>query len=113
MVLVYVQVLQVSARELLVRNDLDLAVALLRDLDRVAEVAGAALDFDAVVQELLEGLDVEDLVVDGLRAVDDELLGNLLALGRLRALLLWVYFSLLLSKAAKLYIRLMVPLCVL
>jgi len=83
-----VQVLQVSARELLVRNDLDLAVALLRDLDRVAEVAGAALDFDAVVQELLEGLDVEDLVVDGLRAVDDELFGDLLALGRLGRLLL-------------------------
>jgi len=83
-----VQVLQVSARELLVRNDLDLSIALLRDLDRVAKVAGAALDLDAVVQELLEGLDVEDLVVDGLRAVDDELLGDLLALGRLGGLLL-------------------------
>lgn len=67
------QIFEVAARELLVRNDLDLAIGLLRDLDRVAEVSGAAIDFDAVVQELLEGLDVEDLVVDGLRAVDDEL----------------------------------------
>ena len=75
-----IQVLQVAARELLVRNDLDLAIALLADLDGITEVTGAALDLDAVVQELLESLDVEDLVVDGLRAVDDELLGDLLAL---------------------------------
>ena len=46
----------------------------------VTEVTGLAVDLDAVVKELLEGLDVEDLVVDGLRAVDDELLGDLLAL---------------------------------
>lgn len=55
------------------RNDLDLAVGLLADLDHVAEVAGAALDLDAVVEELLESGGVEDLVVDGLGAVDDEL----------------------------------------
>lgn len=73
-----VQVLQVAAGELLVGDDLDLALTLLGDLDAVAEVAGAALNLDAVVEELLEGLDVEDLVVDGLRAVDDELLGDLL-----------------------------------
>jgi hypothetical protein len=72
-----IQVLQVAAGELLVRNDLDLAIALLGDLDGVAEVSGAALDLDAVVQELLEGLDVEDLVVHGLRAVDDELMSLL------------------------------------
>lgn len=68
-----VQVLEVATRELLVSNDLDLAIALLRDLDGVAEVSGAALDLDAVVQKLLESLDIEDLVVDRLRAVDDEL----------------------------------------
>lgn len=68
-----VQVLQVAARELLVSNDLDLAISLLADLDSLAEVAGAALNLDAVMEELLEGLDVEDLVVDRLRAVDDEL----------------------------------------
>jgi hypothetical protein len=64
-----------------VRNDLDLSITRLRDLDDVAEVSGAALDLDAVMEELLEGLDVEDFVVDGLRAVDDELLGDLLLLG--------------------------------
>lgn len=68
-----VQVLQVATRELLVGDNLDLAIALLADLDVVAEVSGAALNLDAVVEELLEGLNVEDLVVDGLRAVDDEL----------------------------------------
>jgi hypothetical protein len=77
----YVQVLEVATGELLVRNNLDLSIAGLRDLNDVAEVSGAALDLDAVVEELLEGLDVEDLVVDGLRAVDDELLGDLLLLG--------------------------------
>ena len=69
----HLQVLEIAAGELLVRNDLDLAVALLGDLDGLAEIASAALNLDAVVQELLEGLDVEDLVVHGLRAVDDEL----------------------------------------
>jgi hypothetical protein len=63
-----------------VRNDLDLSIALLGDRNGITEVTSAALDLDAVVQELLERLDVEDLVVDGLRAVDDELLGDLLAL---------------------------------
>jgi hypothetical protein len=90
-----VQVLQVAARELLVRNDLDLALALLGDLDDIAEVTGAALDLDAVVQELFESLDVEDLVVDGLRAVDDELLGDLGALLGGGGFLLHVQLSLL------------------
>merc|ERR1712063_160325 len=74
------EVLEVATGELLVRNDLDLSLALLADLDGVAKVTSAALNLDAVVKELLESLDVEDLVVDGLRAVDDELLGDLLAL---------------------------------
>ena len=95
------------------RNDLDLAIALLADLDGVAKVTGAALDLDAVVQELLESLDVEDLVVDGLRAVDDELLGDLLALlGRGVALLLYMVLSLLVlcgrdaqRTAKRLYVR--------
>lgn len=67
------QVLEVAARKLLVGNDLNLAIGLLADLDGVTEVAGAAVNLDAVVKKLLEGLDVEDLVVDGLRAVDSEL----------------------------------------
>lgn len=54
-------------------NDLDLALALLLDDDVVAEVVGAALDLDALLEELLEGGDVEDLVRGGLGGVDDEL----------------------------------------
>ncbi len=54
-------------------DDLDLALALLGDLDGVAEVADAVVDLDLVVQELLEGGDVEDLVRRGLGGVDDEL----------------------------------------
>lgn len=51
-------------------DDLDLAIADLGDLDVVAEVAGTALDLDAVVQELFESREVKDLVADGLAAVD-------------------------------------------
>lgn len=58
-------------------NDLDLALALLLDNNVVAEVVGAAVDLDAVLEELLKGGDVEDLVAGGLRGVDDELLGLL------------------------------------
>jgi hypothetical protein len=55
-----------------VGDDLDLAVGV-GDLDGVAEVAGAALDLDLLVEELLEREDVEDLVAGGLLGVDDEL----------------------------------------
>lgn len=75
-----VQVLEVAARELIVGNDLDLALALLGDLDGLAQVADAALNLDLLVQELLEGRDIEDLVAGGLRGVDDELLRHLGAL---------------------------------
>jgi len=68
-----IQILEVATRELLVGNDLDLAIGLLRDLNGVPKVSGAALNLNAVVKELLESLDIEDLIVDGLRAVDDEL----------------------------------------
>lgn len=67
------QVLEVAARELVVGNDLDLAVTLLGDLDLVAEVADAALNLDLLVQELLESRDIEDLVGSRLGGVDDEL----------------------------------------
>lgn len=68
-----VQVLEVATREGNVSNNLDLAVTGLGDDDLVTEVADTALDLDAVVEELLEGRDVEDLVACGLRSVDDEL----------------------------------------
>lgn len=60
-------------------NDLNLAIARLGDLDLVAEVADAALNLDLVLEELLEGSNVEDLVGGGLRSVDNELLGDSLA----------------------------------
>jgi hypothetical protein len=61
-----------------VRNNLDLALASLADLDGLAKVTGAALDLDAVVEELLKGSGVEDLVVDGLGAVDGVLFRSVL-----------------------------------
>lgn len=74
------QVLQVAAGEGDVGNNLDLAIAGLGDDNVFTEVTDTALDLDAVVEELLEGGDIEDLVASGLRSVDDELLGNLLGL---------------------------------
>ena len=58
------------------RDDLDLAVPLLADQDRVPQIADAAVDFDLVVQELFKGGDVEDFVRGGLGGVDDELVRN-------------------------------------
>lgn len=54
-------------------NDLNLAIGDLGDDNGVAELTNATVDLDLLVQELLEGRDVEDLVVNGLRGVDDEL----------------------------------------
>ena len=70
------QVLQIPPTEREVRDDLDLPVADLADGDVIAQVAGAALDFDTVMQKLLESAEVEDLVGDGLRAVDRVLLNH-------------------------------------
>ena len=55
-------------------DDLDLAIAGLGDLDDLSELAGAAVDLDLLVEELLEGRDVEDLIARGLGGVDDKLL---------------------------------------
>lgn len=73
----FLQVLEVPAGELIVGNDLDLAVTLLGDLDGLAEVADATLNLDLLVQELLKSGDIEDLVAGRLGSVDDEL-GNIL-----------------------------------
>jgi hypothetical protein len=69
----YSQVLKISSGELRVRNDLDLSVSLLRDLHSIAEVSNTSINLNLVLEELLEGGDVEDLVAGGLRSVDDEL----------------------------------------
>ena len=56
------QVFQVSPGELCVRNDFDLPFTLLANLDRVTQITYAIVDLDLVVQELLKGRNVEDLV---------------------------------------------------
>jgi hypothetical protein len=76
----HVQVLEVAAGQVVVGSDLDLALAGLADDNVVAKVVGAAVNLDAVLEELLEGGDVEDLVAGRLRSVDDELLRLLLLL---------------------------------
>ena len=43
-------------------NNFDLPFTLLADLDRVAQITYAIVDLDLVVQELLKGRNVEDLV---------------------------------------------------
>ena len=55
------------------RHDLHLAITSLRDLDGIAEVSNAVINLDLLVEELLKGANVEDLVAGGLRGVDDEL----------------------------------------
>jgi hypothetical protein len=72
-----IQVLQVTSGEFLVSYDLDLAITFLADDNCLAQVSGTAVDLDAIVEELLEGGEIEDLVVDGGRAVDNELCGQL------------------------------------
>ena len=57
-------------------DDLNLALASLLDLDVVTKVADAAVDLDLVLEELLEGGGVEDLVASGLLSVDNELDGT-------------------------------------
>ena len=69
----YSQVFQVSPGELSVCNDFNLPFTLLANLDRVAQIPYAVVDFDLVVQEFFKGRNVEDLVGGGLGGVDDEL----------------------------------------
>lgn len=54
-------------------NNFDTAVAEVGDVDVVAEVAGQAVDLDALLQEGGESRGVEDAVAGGLGCVDDEL----------------------------------------
>ncbi len=69
----YSQVLEVSAGELIVGDDLNLALASLLDDNGVAEVTDTAFNLDLVLEELLEGGGIEYLVARGLLGVDDEL----------------------------------------
>ena len=67
------QVLEVPSAELLVRYNLDLAIAQVGDVDGVAEVSCAAVNFDALLEKGCEGGWVEDAVVCWLGCVDGEL----------------------------------------
>jgi hypothetical protein len=69
-----IQVLEISARELGVCDDLDLSITNLGDLDNITEVSDTAVNLDLVLKELLECGNVEDLVAGGLRSIDNELL---------------------------------------
>ena len=69
----HIQVLEISPRELSMRNDFNLALSLLRDLYNVAKISDAAVHLYLVLEELLECGDIEDLVTGGLRGIDDEL----------------------------------------
>ena len=60
-------------------NDLDLALTSLGDDNVVTQVADAALNLDAVVEELLEGGDIEDLVARRLGGIDGELYSRQIA----------------------------------
>lgn len=61
------------------RDDLDAAVAHVGNGDGVAEVAGAALDLDALLEESGERGRVEDAVLGRLLGVDDVLYRDALA----------------------------------
>lgn len=72
------QVLDVSARELGMGDDLNLATVSLAfvnllDFNQVAEVASAALVLHVVLEELDVGIGVEDVVASGLLGIDEEL----------------------------------------
>ena len=55
------------------RNNLDASIAEVGDGDGVAEISGAAVDLDALLEEGCEGGGVEDAVLRWLGCVDDEL----------------------------------------
>lgn len=55
------------------RHHFYLPFPLLGDLHHITEVSDAVVDFYLLVQELLEGGDVEDFVRGGLGGVDYEL----------------------------------------
>ena len=70
------EVLQVALAELAISSHSDLGLAILGDGDLVAEVAGLAINLDALQKELLEASDIHDAVIDGGSAVDEELVAR-------------------------------------
>lgn len=70
------KVLQVTTRKLLVCHDLNTSIAKVVHGDVIAEVTGAAVDLDALLEESRECGWVEDAVLSWLGGVDDELLSS-------------------------------------
>jgi hypothetical protein len=66
----HLQVFQVASTEWNVRYNLDLAIANLRDGDRVTEISNTVFNLDLVVEKFLECGQIENLVADGLGAID-------------------------------------------
>lgn len=54
-------------------DDLNFPISNLRDRHGVTKVSDSVLDLDLVVEEFLESCEIEDLVADRLRGVDDVL----------------------------------------
>jgi ribosomal RNA-processing protein 12 len=67
------QVLEVTTAEVLVGHNLDSAIAEVGDGDGLAEVAGTAVNLDALLQESRKGRRVENAVLGRLGSIDDEL----------------------------------------
>ena len=67
------QILQVPATEVLMADDLDAAIAQIRNGDVVAQVPRTAFDFNTLLEEGSESGGVEDAVCGRLGGVDDEL----------------------------------------
>ena len=55
------------------RNDLNLPITLLADLYGIPQIPNTIVDLDLIMQELLEGRDIENFVGGGLRGIDDKL----------------------------------------
>lgn len=79
------QVLQVSLGERKLSRDRHLGLVR-GDFDLASKLASLAVDLDAVVKELVEGVDIEHLIIHRLGAVNGEL-GNGLLSGSLNRLL--------------------------
>lgn len=71
------QVLKVATRKWDMRNNDDLPLTLLGDLNRVTKVTNTIVDLDPVMQEFLECGYVEDLIGGRLGSIDSERLSRL------------------------------------
>lgn len=55
------------------RNNLNLAITLLRDLNGIPKVSNTTINLNLILKKLLESGDVEDLIASRLAGIDDEL----------------------------------------